>query len=136
MELKCNGENLTARELQEIADNFHITEHARARIKERLLDEKEIIEVLKKPLLAFWNTDYSVNVAKDKFNYLVFEWSIEEEKWILLTYKEESHNGIDIFKKQSLAKLGKDRKTQKQKTCIMSKLRELENAFVNVKIKT
>lgn len=84
-ELKCNGENLTAEELKDIADNFSITLHGESRRKKRQLNKSEIIEILKNPLLAYWNTDYTVNVAKDEFNYLVFGWNIKQQRWDMIT---------------------------------------------------
>lgn len=134
-ELKFKGENLTAGELKEIADNFSITFHGESRRKERQLGKSEILEILKNPLLAYWNTDDTVNVAKDKFNYLVFGWNIEKQKWDVITYKEKSHNDKDIFEKQKLARLGKDRQQKKKNPYITDTISKLQDVFGNFKLK-
>lgn len=64
---------------------FSITLHGESRRKKRQLNKSEIIEILKNPLLAYWNTDYTVNVAKDEFNYLVFGWNIKQQRWDMIT---------------------------------------------------
>ena len=67
-------------------------------------------------VLAYYNTDGSVNIAVSEYNYYVFEYQDENasehivDKWRLVTYKEPSWYGINIYDKQQMAKNGYDRK--------------------------
>lgn len=106
MEFKSNGENLTSLELQEIADNYIVSKHARKRLKERHLEETEVKNIVLNPYLAYFNTDESINILKDEFFYLVFGYDKNLKKFILITYKEPSKSNISAVKKQMFAKLG------------------------------
>lgn len=105
-----NGENLNKEELNEILNNFYVTKHARQRIYERKSSINEIKNIIKNPLLAYYNTDGSINIAKTRYEYIVFDWNEKYNTFSLITFKEKSHNDIDIYEKQKLAKNGIDRK--------------------------
>lgn len=109
MKLKNKGQNLTHEDLKEISENFVITKHAQKRLQERGLHESEIKEIILSPYKAFFNTDYSINIAKDSSHYLVFVFSESSKKFVLITYKEPSKNKVSIDRKQMLAflKLGR-----------------------------
>lgn len=59
-------------------------------------------------LLAYFNTDGSVNIAINGFEYLVV--SLDRFPYRVVTFKEKSHNGIDIYSKRCLAQMGYCRK--------------------------
>lgn len=108
MTIKYRGEELTESELDEIASNFYISNHAYERLSQR--GNVDIRQLLKKPLVAYFNTDGSVNVAKDEYNYLVFDFDTKHNNWCLVTWKEESWYGKTVFEKQAMAKNGYERK--------------------------
>lgn len=106
LEVKYNGQVLSQEELNEIADNFVLTRHARQRISERL-PGLDIRGLIKSPLLAYYNTDGSVNVALNAFEYIVI--GTDSAPYPVITFKERSHNSINIFQKQRLATKGVSR---------------------------
>lgn len=108
MTIKYRGEELTPAELQEIADNFYISKHAKERLRER--GYVNIRDLVLNPLVAYFNTDGSINVAQDEYNYLVFVWSERHQNFTLVTWKEESWYGKTVFDKQKMAKNGYERK--------------------------
>ena len=101
------GEILTREQLNEIANNYRLSKHAQERLAERGKGVN-VKKVLLNPLLAYFNTDGSINIAKDKFNYFVIV-KKSERKYLVVTYKEKSKNNITIFDKWNLAKKGIDR---------------------------
>lgn len=100
------GENLIKTELQEIANNYYITPHAIQRMSERGLDKRSIKDIILNPLVAYFNTDGSINIAKDEFHYLVIKYNGYFKNYQIITYKEPSLNGKNIFQKQELATKG------------------------------
>lgn len=110
MRKKNRGEVLTQSELLEIASNFIISRHAKDRLLER--SDFDTVEKIKEkilnPYVAYFNTDGSINIAVDKYNYFVVV-ERNDGGFLIVTYKEPSLNGIDILTKQSLAKKGKSR---------------------------
>lgn len=105
-----NGELLTKNELYEILNNFYVTRHARKRIYERGIDIKTLKRVIMNPYIAYYNTDGTINIAKDRYNYFVVDWEKERQNFKIITYKEKSKNNIDILEKFNFARLGIDRK--------------------------
>ena len=99
-----SGEMLTTAELKEIAENFSLSRHAEERITERH-PNIDIEQAILNPMLAYYNTDKSVNIAINKYEYLV----VAPYTYKVITFKEKSHNNIDIFAKRELAKQGKKR---------------------------
>ena len=97
------GELVSKNELKLIATHFIISRHAKERISQRSqnLNVKSIIE---NPILAYYNTDGSINIAKDRWKYLVIV--KDKDNYIIVTYKDKSYNGIDIFEKRKLALKG------------------------------
>lgn len=100
------GENLTKDELKEIASNYKITLHAKIRMAERGISEQSVKQVILNPKVAYFNTDGSINVAKDKDHYFVVSYDKSAKKYVIITYKEPSRNGKDIFDKQAMAIMG------------------------------
>ncbi len=110
MQIKYRGEELTPAERQEIANNFHISKHAAERLRDR--GNVDIKALLKDPLVAYFNTDGSINVAQDEWNYLVFVWDDYHKNFNLITWKEESWYGKSVFDKQRMAQAGYGRKEE------------------------
>lgn len=120
LELKYSGELLSQNEINEILSNYRISRHAIERLYERsniLVEGYGGINFTKTKInirndisnnlyLAYFNTDGSVNIAIDEFNYYVF--AKNEDCWLLQTFKEKSWNNITIDQKRKLAQLGKD----------------------------
>ncbi len=109
MKLKSRGENLSRKELEELANNYVISKHAFTRLKERNLSPDKIKDIILNPYLAYFNTDKSINVCKDNYYYLVFTYCEKEGKFVLITYKEPSKSRVSVVKKQMYASLGLDR---------------------------
>ena len=107
MTRKFRGELLTTEELKEIAENFVLTKHAEQRITERFA-ELNIEKAILNPLIAYFNTDGSINIALNTFEYLVI--GTDQTPYRVITFKEKSHNNIDIFTKRKMAMQGKSRK--------------------------
>lgn len=98
------GHPLKREELDKISKSFTITKHALERMNQRGLKPSEVISVLRNPYSSFLNTDGTVNVAKDKHHYLVFGKDRKDpNKWVIITYKEQSKNNVSFERKQFLA---------------------------------
>lgn len=108
MIIKNRGEELTKEEREEIANNFFISRHAIERLRER--GKVDIRQLVLDPLVAYFNTDGSVNVAQDEYNYLVFSYDDFHKNWKVVTWKEESWHGKTVFDKQRMAMNGYGRK--------------------------
>ena len=98
------GELLTAEELQDIAEHYILSKHAEQRITERHPDI-DVKKAILNPVLAYYNTDRSINIAINGYEYIV----IAPYEYKVITFKEKSLNGIDIFAKRELAMQGKKR---------------------------
>lgn len=107
--LNC-GQLLRADELKEIAENYRLTTHAKKRILERNMDENIIREIILNPMIAYFNTDYSINIALDEYNYFVITYNDYYKKYNIVTFKEKSMNNINIFTKWHKARNGELRK--------------------------
>lgn len=108
MEIKHKGEELTLSERKEILDHLYFSKHARERLEQRL--PVCIDELIMNPKLAYFNTDGSVNIAADDYNYLVVAYNEKYKNWTVVTWKEKSwHPTNTIFEKQRLAQKGADR---------------------------
>jgi hypothetical protein len=99
------GQELTAEELREIAEHFVLTKHARQRITERHPDV-DIRRAIMHPVLAYFNTDGSINIALNNYEYIV----VAPNDYCIITFKEKSLNNIDIFAKREMAIKGYGRK--------------------------
>lgn len=108
MEIKHRGENLTREELREIANNFHISFHCRQRLEEK--GHVDVKQLILNPMVAYFNTDGSVNIASDRWHYLVAAYSEDYGNWNIITWKNNSWYDQDVYDKQNLAKRGIARK--------------------------
>ena len=125
------GEQIESEVLEHILNNFFLSSHSIEKLNDRsnlLIKYKDgnvnkkltkaniINDIRQNMVLAYYNTDGSVNIAVSEYNYYVFEYQDEsaseyvQDKWRLVTYKEPSWYGINIYDKQQMAKNGYDRK--------------------------
>lgn len=105
--VRHRGQLLRQNELNEIADNYILTRHAKEMIEKRCPD-LNIKHSIQYPILAYFNTDGSINIAINNFEYLVI--ALDKFPYRVITFKEKSHNGIDIYFKRYLAQIGYCRK--------------------------
>lgn len=124
MKKKTHGELLTPTELMLLQGNYILGYHSEQRLLQRsdfvcynkegkidyCLTMSNISKAIKNNVLAYYNTDGSINVAINRWEYFVFVWDNKMRKYVMVTFKEKSHNNIDIFKKRELAVKGYDRK--------------------------
>lgn len=110
MKLPLNrGQLVGERKLQEIADNYIVGIHAGERIAKRNAGI-DIRSIILNPLLAYYNTDGSMNIALNEWEYLVVK--RDGNTYKIITFKEKSHNNINIFEKRKFAQLGYARREQ------------------------
>ena len=104
--LRCckNGQILTQKELNIIAKEYKLSHHAQQRYEQRMYNVN-LYKAIKHCLVAYYNTDGTINIAFDRFTYIV----VDPATFIVITIKEKSHNNIDIWHKLDMAKNGKDR---------------------------
>lgn len=114
-----------------ILNNFYLWKHSVTQLEKRTnlvvrrkdgkLDNKRTKEniinnIKNNRILAYYNTDGSVNIATSRYTYYVFIYQQEsdnehiKDKWLLCTYKEPSWYNISVFDKRKLAEQGYDRK--------------------------
>jgi len=123
------GKRLSKQEVNEILRNFSLTTHSvkqlfnrrcevivwdsKGRIDKDLTKENVIDDIRKNLYLAYFDNDKSVNVAIDDFHYYVFAPNLNGTKikyWSLITFKEPSQNGVNVFEKQKYAEINYSRK--------------------------
>lgn len=107
MIIKHRGQEVPKQDLIHISNNFILTKHAEERIQARN-KTIEIKEAIRNPLIAYFNTDGSINVAITPYEYFVI--ATDRFPYRIVTYKEQSWYGIDVYQKQEMAKRGFDRK--------------------------
>lgn len=97
--------------IQEIANNFKLTNHARERLQERFgtLDREVIKNAILSNVLWYENTDGSYNIAINDWEYFVFVITDKGEP-LMVTFKERSMNSVNIYEKLRLAEAGYGRK--------------------------
>lgn len=106
--VRHRGQLLNHNELNEIANNYILTKHAKEMIEKRC-PNLNIEHSIRHPLLAYFNTDGSANIAINNFEYLVVVFN--KYPYRIVTFKEKSHNGIDVYYKRYLAQMGYCRKS-------------------------
>lgn len=106
------GQLVGEKKLQQIANNYVVSIHAGERIAKRKADI-DIKSIILNPLLAYYNTDGSINIALNEYEYLVVK-KHKDNTYIIITFKEKSHNNINIFQKRKLAQQGYSRAENKQ----------------------
>lgn len=120
---KLHGQEISKELYDEIKSNYYLSKHAQEQLEERsdlvvffddgrinfTATKRLINEAMDNHILAYFNTDGSVNIAITEYYYFVFAYNEERNNWTMVTYKETSWYGIDIFEKQQMAKDGFDR---------------------------
>ncbi len=116
--INAHGKEVEGKVIAHILKNFYFCNHAITRLEERtnlIVRDKNgafnkyltkiniVNDIVRNKVLAYYNTDGSVNIAIDEYNYYVFEYQEDRDKWLLHTFKEPSWNKITIFQKQELA---------------------------------
>lgn len=107
MEVKYRGEEVLQEDLDYISQHYQLTHHAKQRLEERHKD-LDVRATIKHPLVAYFNTDGSINIALNRYEYLVI--ATDKYPYKVVTFKEQSHYDIDVFDKQKLAQKGYARK--------------------------
>lgn len=110
MVVQNRGQKVLKEDLIHISNNYIITKHARERINSRNKDIN-LTEAIRNPLLAYFNTDGSINIAITPYEYFVI--ATDTFPYKVVTYKEQSWYGIDIYAKREMAKNGIGRKDSK-----------------------
>ena len=119
-----HGEEISNDVLTHIKNNFFISRHAQEQLQSRsnLLStnydgtinfsktKRLINDAIDKNILAYFNTDGSVNIAIGDYEYFVFCYNEDRDNWTMVTYKEPSWYGISIQQKRKMAIDGFDRK--------------------------
>lgn len=120
---KLHGQEISKELYDEIKSNYYLSKHAQEQLEERsdlvvffddgrinfTATKRLINEAMDNHILAYFNTDGSVNIAITEYYYFVFAYNEERNNWTMVTYKETSWYGIDIYEKQQMAKDGFDR---------------------------
>lgn len=118
-----HGQEIGLELLNEIKSNYYISKHAQEQLEKRSdvvvkfndgrIDfrntKSNINNLLSQNILAYFNTDGSVNIALNEYYYFVFSWNEDRHSWTMITYKETSWYGINIFDKRQMALDGFDR---------------------------
>lgn len=101
------GQLLTKKELIEIIENLEFSRHSIERLAQRGSTKEKVIETLNNPFLAYFNTDYSINVSPNNHQCYVIAKSRYGNGFTVITYKEDTH--CPMTTKHRLALLGIDR---------------------------
>lgn len=116
---KHHGEKISKELLDEIMRNYRISHHAQEQLSKRsdmfvpgnlAATKMRVNEKLIDNILAYFNTDGSVNIAINEWNYFVFCYDENRMYWNMVTFKEQSWYGKNIFEKREMAINGFDRK--------------------------
>lgn len=100
---------LTHEEVLLIYENTSFSNHARDRMVER---EAVLQDIISSPL-AYINTDGTINIQNRVKPKEYFVFAKTDRGFIVITYKEQSKNGISLRKKYQLALKGYERKEEK-----------------------
>lgn len=94
---------LEKKDLLEIVNNVIFTSHVLQRARERVgnFTKEELLDKLKHSSTAWINIDHTINIAISDKAYIILK--KEENKYIALTIKGESKNGVSIARKVYLA---------------------------------
>lgn len=120
----AHGKLVEKNVLEHIKSNYLLSGHAKTQLKKRsgMLIEREdgsinyyetkrlINKAIDSNILAYYNTDGSVNIAIGDYEYFVFCYNEDRNNWTMITYKEPSWYGISIHEKRKMAIDGFDRK--------------------------
>lgn len=127
-----NGQEVPQEFITRMLRGFHISKHAIEEMKNRTslgelvayvkngteisstIDFRRtcynIRKMIEKKILAYINTDGSINIAITDYDYFVFAYSHRKDRWTLITWKEKSWYDKSIWQKKRMAEVGYDRK--------------------------
>lgn len=90
-------------DIKKIADNIVFTRHSLERAKQRLgiYTESELIELIKRASNGWNNIDRTLNIILNETSYITL--AKEKNKYIAITIKGESKNGVSIASKIRIA---------------------------------
>lgn len=97
---------LTREEILVIYNNTSFSNHA----KERMLERKAALQDIIRSPLAYVNTDGSINIQNRIKPREYFVFVKTDTGFLMITYKEQSLNGVSLRKKYQLALKGYGRK--------------------------
>lgn len=99
--------NIQQDELNTIAGTIELTTHAKDRLKERfnITDIEILKKMIKQPYKAWNNTDGTISIAFSNEYYIVVQ--PKPNKYVVITAKEPSKNGISVDSKYDMALKGK-----------------------------
>lgn len=98
---------VSRKKIEYIAHNFILTTHAKKRLMQRYGTIKDVRKMLLNCILAWENTDKTINIAIDYNHYFVV--GCIDGKYKIVTYNDKSKTGYTIIDKFILAYLGIDR---------------------------
>ena len=101
------GELVDSDELYYISNNYVLSNHAKEMIQKRNKDV-DVVESIRNPILAYYNTDGTINCAINDYEYFVI--ATDRFPFRIITFKEKSWYSINIFEKRKMAQDGFDRK--------------------------
>ena len=107
LDIKYRGEEVSKEELNYISENYILTRHAQEMIEKRHSDIS-VKESIQNPMIAYFNTDGSINCAINRDEYFVI--ATDCNPFRIVTFKEKSWYGKDVLEKREMAKNGFDRK--------------------------
>jgi len=99
-----NGELLLPTELEEISKNFRLSYHVENQLRDRGIS-LDLAPLFKNPFLAYYNTDGSINIARNDYEYFVV--AKGDDCFVVVTFKEKSINGFTVTDKRNFALEGK-----------------------------
>lgn len=97
---------ITRNEILEIYEKAVFSNHA----KERMIQRGAALQDIIASPLAYVNTDGTINIQSRLKEHEYFVFAPVDDKYLMITYKENSHNGISLERKYQLALKGYERK--------------------------
>ena len=97
---------ITRDEILEIYEKTTFSNHA----KERMLERGAALQDVIASPLAYGNTDGTINIQSRLKEQEYFVFAPVDDGYLMITYKENSHNGVSLQRKYELALKGYERK--------------------------
>ena len=105
--VKYRGEEVPKKDLNYISNNYILTRHAKEMIDKRH-SNVNVVESIRTPMIAYFNTDGSINCAINEDEYFVI--ATDAFPFRVVTFKEKSWYGKNVLEKREMAMNGYDRK--------------------------
>jgi hypothetical protein len=97
LKIKHRGQEVPKDELMFISNNYILTQHAIEKIQDRH-SGIDVTESIRNPMIAYYNTDGSINCAINRDEYFVI--ATDKFPFRIVTFKEKSWYGKDVKKKE------------------------------------